>query len=152
MDEKKQINPEFVKDFVGSAHGNLACVVELLEEEPHLLNAAWDWGGGDWETALGAAAHMGRQDIAQALLDRGARIDLFAAAMMGKLAIVQSVVEDDPEVIHRLGPHGIPLIDHAKAGGAEAAAVVDYLNSLNKGSPARIRTGFGRVGKSRAKR
>ena len=45
------------------------------------MNASWDWGGGDWETGLGAAAHMGRRDIAELLLGRGARLDLFAAAI-----------------------------------------------------------------------
>ncbi len=27
--------------------------------QPALLNAAWDWGGGDFETALAGAAHRG---------------------------------------------------------------------------------------------
>jgi hypothetical protein len=29
------------------------------------------------------------------------------------------------------GPHGIPLMVHAKAGGDEARAVVDYLEALD---------------------
>ena len=29
-----------------------------------------------------------------------------------------------------LGPHGIPLLAHAQAGGAEAAEVVKYLESI----------------------
>jgi hypothetical protein len=28
-----------------------------------LARAAWDWGFGDWETALGAASHMGSRPI-----------------------------------------------------------------------------------------
>jgi hypothetical protein len=43
----------------------------MLESEPRLLRATWDWGGGDFETALGGAAHMGRRDIAAWLLERG---------------------------------------------------------------------------------
>ena len=73
MENKAAINPELVQQFVGNAHGDLDRVRELLEEEPGLLHAAWDWGGGDWETALGAAAHMGRKDIALYLLEQGAR-------------------------------------------------------------------------------
>ena len=42
----------------------------LLDEQPGLLNATWDWGGGDFETALGGAAHMGRRDIVQRLCAR----------------------------------------------------------------------------------
>ena len=82
-----------------------------------------------WETGLGAAAHMGRRDIAGLLLDRGARIDLFAAAMLGKLEIVKAVVEDDPAAIDRKGPHGISLMSHARKGGKGAAEVVKYLKS-----------------------
>jgi len=77
MEERPSaLNPELVQEFVGNAHGNKERVQELLEQEPALLQAAWDWGGGDWETALGAAAHMGRQDIARYLLAQGARIDI----------------------------------------------------------------------------
>jgi hypothetical protein len=127
MSEKAALNPKRVEEFVGVAHGDLDRVKQLLQQEPALVNAAWDWGAGDWETALGAAAHMGRKDIAVHLLARGARIDLFAAAMLGKLEIVQAILDDNPDARHALGPHGIPLLAHAKAGGAEAAAVVELL-------------------------
>ena len=72
---------EMVQEFVAKAHGDLERVQTLLHQEPALVNAAWDWGGGDWETGLGAAAHVGRRDIARYLLGHGARLDLFAAAM-----------------------------------------------------------------------
>lgn len=117
MDNQQPIAPELVKQFVGKAHGDLEGVKELLEREPGLVNAAWDWGGGDWETGLGAAAHMGRKDIALYLLERGARIDVFAAAMLGKLELVRAVLNDRPQALSLPGPHGIPLLAHAKAGG-----------------------------------
>lgn len=122
--------PDLVREFVGNAHGDLARVRELLAQEPKLVNAAWDWGGGDWETGLGAAAHMGRADIARELLAHGARLDLFAAAMLGELAVVRAALEAFPAALHTPGPHGIPLIAHAKAGGEAAAAVAAYLESL----------------------
>ncbi|WP_135550393.1 ankyrin repeat domain-containing protein [Paenibacillus cymbidii] len=122
--------PETVKEFVANAHGDLNRVKELLEQYPGLLNAAWDWGGGDWETALGAAAHTGQRGIAEYLLGQGARIDLFAAAMLGKLAIVRAILEDDPQALHAPGPHGFPLMAHAKAGGDAAGEVVRYLEAI----------------------
>lgn len=128
MAEKTATASELVQEFVGKAHGDLPRVKELLAREPALANAAWDWGDGDWETALGAAAHMGRKDIAEALLASGARIDIYAAAMLDKIEIVRAVAEDDPQAVHRLGPHGIPLIAHAKAG--EAERVLEFLRSL----------------------
>ncbi len=95
-----------------------------------LVNAAWDWGGGDWETGMGAAAHMGRKDIALCLLEKGARIDVFAAAMLGRLEIVKAVLQAFPGARDVRGPHGIPLLDHARAGGEEAAEVVEFLQTL----------------------
>lgn len=127
--DKVRLDPELVKQFVSVAHGDLEQVKELLEREPALVNAAWDWGSGDWETGLGAAAHMGRRDIALHLLARGARLDIFAAAMFGKLDVVKAMVLDNPELQHARGPHGIPLLAHAEAGGAEATSVVDFLKS-----------------------
>ena len=64
MVDKPRIEPALVQDFVNHAHSDFARVRDLLEREPALINAAWDWGAGDWETGLGAAAHMGRRDIA----------------------------------------------------------------------------------------
>jgi hypothetical protein len=130
MDRPPPLDPALVQEFVGVAHGDLARVMALLSQESALVNAAWDWGGGDWETALGAAAHMGRADIARFLLDRGARIDLFAAAMLGDLAAVQAVLAAYPAALHVPGPHGIPLVAHAQAGGEPAAPVLAYLRSL----------------------
>lgn len=119
--------PELVQEFVGNAHGDLTRVQQLLEQEPTLINAAWDWGGGDWETGLGAASHMGRKDIALYLLERGARMDIFAAAMLGYLSIVQATIEAIPDARNWRGPHGILLMAHAKAGGA--TSVVEYLEN-----------------------
>lgn len=131
MSNQAIIKPELVEEFVGKAHGDLERVKALLEEEPRLLHAAWDWGGGDWETALGAAAHMGRKDIAAYLLDKGARMDIFAAAMLGKLDLVKSMLAAQPELGSALGPHGIPLMVHAEAGGEGAAAVVKLLKEYS---------------------
>ncbi|HET7037552.1 MAG TPA: hypothetical protein VFI42_17840 [Thermomicrobiaceae bacterium] len=127
MEQPAAIVAEVVQEFVGNAHGNLERVRELLQAHPGLVNAAWDWGGGDWETALGAAAHMGRRDIAEELLAHGARLDLFAAAMLGEVEIVRAMLRAFPELRRASGPHGIPLLAHAQAGGEPAAAVVRLL-------------------------
>lgn len=132
MDPKPVLESGLVQEFVGNAHGDLNRVQELLAQEPGLINACWDWGGGDFETGLGAAAHMGRKDIACFLLDRGARLDLFAAAMLGKLDLVKAALTAFPDAIKTPGPHGIPLIAHAKAGGDDAKEVLQYLESLQK--------------------
>ena len=130
MDKKPALEAKVVEEFVSNAHINLERVKELLTQEPALVNATWDWGGGDFETALGAAGHMGRKDIANYLLEHGARLDIFVAAMLGKLEIVKAALNTYPNAKDMPGPHGIPLIAHAKAGGGEAQAVVEFLKSL----------------------
>ena len=130
MENKPALDLKLVEEFVGVAHGNFARVKELLEQEPALVNATWDWGGGDFETALGAAAHMGNKPIANFLLEHGARLDIFAAAMLGKLAVVKAALEAYPDAVNTPGPHGIPLYVHAEAGGNDARAVVEHLDSL----------------------
>lgn len=129
MADKARLAPDLVNEFVGKAHGDLDRVRQLLGQHPTLVNAAWDWGDGDWETGLGAAAHVGRRDIALYLLENGARMDIFAAAMLGYLPIVRAMIEAVPEARSWRGPHGIPLLTHAEAGGAAAATVADYLRA-----------------------
>jgi hypothetical protein len=127
MDAKPRLDADLVSEFVAKSHGDLDRVRALVHSHPTLVNATWDWGGGDWETGLGAAAHVGRRDIALFLLDCGARLDVFAAAMLGYLDLVQAAVAARPEIVQVAGPHGIPLVAHAKAGGTEAAAVLAFL-------------------------
>ncbi len=125
-----RLDSALVEDFVRKAHGDFDGVKSLVEQEPALVRAVHDWGGGDWESALGAAAHVGRRDIAEFLLDKGALMDIFAAAMLGKLAIVAEILKDQPQLKDAKGPHGIPLLTHAKFGGEQAKDVLNLLESL----------------------
>jgi hypothetical protein len=129
METKPPLEASLFQQFIGNAHGDLNRIKELLAQEPAMINACWDWGGGDFETGLGAASHMGRRDIAVFMLENGARLDLFAAAMLGKLDIVRATLEAFPETVRTPGPHGIPLIAHAKAGGEDAKEVLEYLEN-----------------------
>lgn len=124
------LDKDLVREFVAAAHGNLDRTRELLGSNPTIVNACWDWGGGDWETGLGGASHMGRADIAKFLLENSARMDLFAAAMLGKIEIVKAACAAFPGIIHVRGPHGIPLLEHARKGGGAAGEVLEFLQSL----------------------
>jgi hypothetical protein len=130
--KKPQVNRLLVQDFVIFAHSDLDMTKQLLDKEPALLNAAMDWGAGDWETALGGASHMGRRDIAEFLLDRGARIDIFCAAMLGLLDAVKAFLTLQPKLIDAKGPHGFSLHFHAQVGQKDAEKVLDYLQSVKK--------------------
>lgn len=128
--KNEQLDPELVQLFIRKAHADLEAVKRFLEEEPGLVNANWDWGGGDFEAAIGGASHMGNRDIALYLLSKGARLNLFAAAMLGNLDVVRGALQSLPDLRHVPGPHGIPLIRHAETGGKDAAEVVKYIKSL----------------------
>lgn len=130
-DRGPPIDGALVKQFVIAGHGQLDKVKEMLAAQPALINATWDWGGGDFETALGGASHMGRPDIARFLLENNARMDLFAAAMLGRLDIIKAAAAAFPNILRVPGPHKIPLIAHAEKGGADAVAVVEFLKTLS---------------------
>jgi hypothetical protein len=122
--------PELVREMVTVAHFDLKRVRELVEARPSLARAAWDWGFGDWETALGGASHMGNRPIAEYLISKGARPSLFSAAMLGQLDVVKAFVAAHPDVQRIRGPHSISLLAHAKAGGEAARPVYDFLHEL----------------------
>ena len=130
-DKPPPLDPKDVQQFVGVAHRDIDAVRSMLDKQPTLLNASWDWTGGDWETAIGAAGHTGGVDIAELLLSRGARIELHAAAMLGWLDVVKAAVTAQPGAQNILGPHAIPMWSHADTGGEQAAAVLAYLESVN---------------------
>lgn len=130
--KKDQINRQLAQDFVIYAHSDLEMVKKLLDKEPGLINASIDWGGGDWETGLGGASHMGKTDIVEHLLSRGARIDIFCAAMMGQLDAVKAFLTLQPALIDAKGPHGFTLHFHAQVGGDAAQSTLDYLQSIKQ--------------------
>ena len=134
------INDSMASGIVGASHGNFDKVKELVTARPELAGASWDWGFGDWETALGAASHVGRRDIAEFLMSHGARPDIFTYTMMGMLKSVQEIIETVPGIQTHGGPHGITLLQHAKnrlenkdisaSDAANVNKVISYLQSL----------------------
>jgi hypothetical protein len=122
--------PELIRETVTVAHFDLRRLREIVDSRPSLAKAAWDWGFGDWEDALGAASHMGNRAIAEYLLAKGARPSLFSAAMLGNLDAVKAFIAAQPGAQAIRGPHSISLLAHARVGGEAARPVYDYLQSL----------------------
>jgi len=125
------VDKDLVRQFVIAGHNDLEKVKQLLLQQPGLLNACWDCGGGDFETALEGAGHMGRKDIAEYLLENGARMNIFCAAMLGRLDIVKTTLTAYPHIKASKGPHGLQLLHHARKGAEGALPVLDYLISIN---------------------
>ena len=124
------IKLEIVKEFVGVAHGKFDRLKEMLENDHLLLHVSYDWGGGDYESAIEAAGHVGNKQIAAYLLEKGARYNLYLACMLGHLEIVRQVLTVNPGLLNSKGPHGFTMLHHAQRGGEESQAVVAYLESL----------------------
>ncbi len=124
------IKLEIVKEYVTVAHGQFRRLKEMLENDNQLLHVSHDWGGGDYESAIEAAGHVGNKDIAAYLLGKGARYNIYLACMLGHLDIVRQVLTRSPQLINSKGPHGFTMLHHAQKGGDESKSVVDYLVSL----------------------
>jgi hypothetical protein len=127
-DPEEPLNKELVQSFVGLSHTNMDKVKAMLEETPTLLNASWDWKGGDFETGLGAASHVGYKELVSYFISKGAQANIFTACLFGNLEVVEKMIEIFPAVLHARGPHGFSLLHHANKGGDEALAVKEFLN------------------------
>jgi hypothetical protein len=130
QEKPKSIDPKIVNEFVKIAHSDFGRVKEMLKEYPLLLNSSWDWGGGDFETALGAAGHMGLKETANFLISLGARADIFVLTMLGKTDIVKETLKAYPNLLNAKGPHGFTLLHHAEKGGEESEALAKHFKSL----------------------
>lgn len=127
MDRPPQLDKQMVQEFVSAGHNNLAKVKEMYAAQPALIYAAHDLGGGDFETALEGAGHVGNKEIALYLIDKGARTNLFVLTMLGKTTIVKPYLEAFPSYVFARGPHGLTLLHHAQRGGEEARELLEYL-------------------------
>jgi hypothetical protein len=128
---------EIASEVVGVSHFNLPRLKELVDIRPELARASWDWGFGDWESAIAAASHVGRKDIADYLISKGAVPTIFTYAMLGAYDTVKPMIDFYPGIQKNFGPHGISLLQHAKLGlssadsdKTKARQLVDYLEAL----------------------
>ena len=126
---------ETVKEFVVAGHGgkdgDLDKVKSLLHDYPNIVHATFDWGNGDFESAIDGAGHMGNKEIANYLIDAGSRVSLFVLTMLGKTELVKPILEVYPKLIFANGPHGLTMLHHAKKGGKDGEELYNYL--LGKG-------------------
>ena len=126
-----QENPEplptpLIKEFVVAGHKDLNKVKQMLAEYPNLLNSSYDWGNGDFEQAIEGAGHLGNKEIANYLIDQGARVNLFVLSMLGKTELVKPVLEAYPALLMAKGAHGFTLLHHANVGGKNSAELKSY--------------------------
>lgn len=109
--------PELIREFVIAAHSDLPKVKSMLAENPALLTVQHQWGPGDFEDGIGAAAHVGNREIAEFFLAQGVPSNICVAGMLGRREEVAGYLEQDPALANARGAHGIPLLFHVAMSG-----------------------------------
>jgi len=108
------LNQEEANQFILECHFDLDTIKEKLEEKPELIKS---YNPETIESALGASGHMGREDIAEFLLSKGAEIELATAAMLGRRDLIAEALKQDPANARVGGAHNIPIAFHAALSG-----------------------------------
>ncbi|MDT0608141.1 hypothetical protein [Croceitalea rosinachiae] len=129
--EPEPYKTELVKEFVLAGHFNLDKVRNMLNDYPNLIYSRYDWGNGDFEEAIEGAGHKGNKEVANYLIQKGARVNLFVLTMLGRTSLVKPTLEAYPNLIFAKGAHGLTLLHHAEVGGDDSKELYDYL--LEKG-------------------
>lgn len=92
-------------------------VVDVLLEYGADSNAKSAW----WAGAFGVL-HGADSDMARYLIERGARVDVHAAAEQGMMDVLRELIETDPALVHAKGPDGQRPLHFARS-----KEVIDYL-------------------------
>jgi cytohesin len=93
--------------------GNLHLVAMLLEKDPEAAADA---------SLVRLAAINGHEDVAEFLLDRGARVDIFVAAGLGMTGRAESILEGGPPLIRAKTSGGLTPLHLAVRNGHTATA------------------------------
>jgi ankyrin repeat protein len=109
--------PETIKEFVIASHFDLAKVKAMLEEDASLLNVEHQWGPNDFESGIGAGAHVGNRAIVEFFLSQGVASNICVAAMLGNADEVKTCLDADANLANARGAHGIPVMFHAAMSG-----------------------------------
>lgn len=126
--EPPPIAMNIVKDFVGAGHRDLGKVQSMIADYPNIVHCTYDWGNGDFESAIEGSGHVGNKAITEYLIANGSRVTLFALAMLGKKELVLPILEAYPKLVFANGPHGFTLLHHAKLAGKEGEELYNYLS------------------------
>jgi hypothetical protein len=102
----------WVNEFVTAAHFDFEKVKHLQAMCGDLLltRATWD------EIGVEAAAHMGREDIADFFLEKGSPLSLCTATMLGLKEEAGKIIAEDPNRVRERGAHDFPLLWYTMFG------------------------------------
>jgi len=98
--------------------GDVAKVRDILNADVALVDARNAQG----QSAVLMACYMGRKEIRDLLLEKGATLQLHEAAAAGNLSRVKKIVEEQPDLAKGYSPDGFPVMALAAAFGHEDVA------------------------------
>jgi ankyrin repeat protein len=101
---------------LGAVYRNNREMVEVLLRAGADINARSGW----WAGSFGVLDHDG--GLSQFLIERGATVDVHAAARLGMLARLEALIGENPELVHARGGDGQTPLHFAST-----IAVVEYL-------------------------
>lgn len=96
-------------------------MVDLLLGLGADINAGSTWWAGAWRP-IHTVINPARDEMAHALIERGAEVDAHAAAGLGDLDRLEDLIREDPTVVHARGGDGCTPLHFARN-----AQVVDLL-------------------------
>jgi uncharacterized protein len=98
--------------------GDLSAVNVLLDADPGLLTSRNEQG----QSGVLFAAYNGRKEVRDALIARGAVLEVHEAAAAGHLVKVQELVGENPALAKGFSPDGFPVLALAAVFGNEGVA------------------------------
>lgn len=94
-------------------------MVDLLIELGADINAGSDWWAGPWRP-IHSCINPARDELAAALVERGAEIDVHAAAGLGHLDRLGALLDADPALVHARGGDGCTPLHFARSPATAA--------------------------------
>ena len=118
--------------------GDAGKVRELLSSDSSLVNARNAQG----LSAVLLSSYMGRKEIRDLLIERGANLELQEAVAAGKLPLVKEFVDASPELAKGFSSDGFPFVALAAAFGHEDVVKYLYGNGADINAAATNGTGY----------
>ena len=116
--------------------GDLAPALALLEQDAALAQAR----DTDGVALLMKAIYFGRAQIVDLLIERGAEVDIFAAAALGKVERLRALIQADPQLVRAYSPDGWTALHLAAHFGQREA--VETLLAAGASVQARSQNGM----------
>lgn len=118
--------------------GDSARVKQMLVIDPRLANARAESGA----SAVMTAIYVGRADVRDLLLERGARLDIHEAAAAGKSENVAALVAENPAAINSYSADGFTPLSLAAFFGEREVAQWLLANGADVNAVAKNATGY----------